>query len=61
VVLGEDDGQDELPLFYKILGRALCKTKELSRVYNEYSTIQVLDGNSLIPKDFLLAYDFSSP
>ncbi|GFF89639.1 hypothetical protein IFM61392_09741 [Aspergillus lentulus] len=60
-VLGEDDGQDELPSFHETLGRASCETKELSGVHNEHSTIQVLDDNSLIPEDFLLAYDFSSP
>jgi hypothetical protein len=58
---GQDDGQDELPSFDETLGRASCETKELSGVHNEHSTIQVLDGNSLIPEDFLLAYDFSSP
>ncbi|RHZ63248.1 uncharacterized protein CDV56_109063 [Aspergillus thermomutatus] len=60
-VLGEDDGQDELPSLHKPLERASCETKELSGVHNGHSTIQVLNGNSPIPADFLLAYDFSSP
>ncbi|KAB8228412.1 uncharacterized protein BDW43DRAFT_315912 [Aspergillus alliaceus] len=60
-VLGEDDGQDELPSLDEPLGRASCETKELSGVQNEYSSIQGLDGSNPIPEDFLLAYDFSSP
>jgi hypothetical protein len=60
-VLGEDDGQDELPSLHESLESVSCETKELSGVHNEHSTIQVLDGNSPITEDFLLAYDFSSP
>jgi hypothetical protein len=60
-VLGEADGQDELPLLHEPLERVLCDTKELAGVHNEHSTIQKLDGNSPIPKDFLLTYDFNLP
>lgn len=60
-ILGEDDGQDELPLLHEPLERVSCETKELPGVHNEHSSIQALDDSSRIPEDFLLAYDFSSP